>query len=54
MKEIIAYFEGAAKELRALINEPTGGIEKMAAVLQANAAMVRVKKLEVTCQCRES
>lgn len=42
MKNLIAYFEGQAKELQGLINEPTGGIEKTAAVLQANAAFVKM------------
>lgn len=40
MKNLIAYFEGAAKDLNVLIDEPTGSVEKMAAVLQANATLM--------------
>lgn len=41
MTKLIAYFEGAAKDLKELINEPTGSVEKMAEVLQANAKLIK-------------
>lgn len=47
MKNLIAYFEGAAKDLQKLIDDPMlsteQNIKNMAITLQANAALMNTK-----------